>query len=70
MYRPDLTCPVTSANSPGTDYTLNNIFTSLYGWTAILGAFLLATLCVIKEVSPRSDSEMGVLSVWTRIDIR
>lgn len=42
---------VTSASSPGTDFTLNNIFTCLYGWTAILGAFLLATLCVIKEVS-------------------
>lgn len=46
-----LTDVVTSAHSPGTDYTLNNIFTCLYGWTAVLGAFLLATLCVIKEVS-------------------
>jgi hypothetical protein len=42
--------PVTSSHSPGTDYTLNNIFTCLYGWIAILSVFLLATLCVIKEV--------------------
>jgi hypothetical protein len=45
-----ITTVVTSPHAPGTDYTLNNIFTCLYGWIAILAAFLLATLCVIKEV--------------------
>jgi hypothetical protein len=43
---------VTSPNSPGTDHILNKIFTSLYGWIAILISFFLATVCVIKEVSP------------------
>jgi len=43
---------VTSPNSPGTDHILNKIFTSLYGWIAILISFFLATVCVIREVSP------------------
>jgi hypothetical protein len=47
---------VTSSHAPGTDYTLNNIFTCLYGWIAILVTFLLATLCVIKEVSRNISS--------------
>jgi len=46
---------VTSPNSPGTDHILNKIFTSLYGWIAILISFFLATVCVIREVSLLPD---------------
>jgi len=31
------------------DYTLNNIFTSIYGFQAIILCFFLATICVIKK---------------------
>lgn len=31
------------------DMTLNNVFTTIYGFMAIVLAFLLATLCVIKK---------------------
>jgi len=31
------------------DMTLNNIFTTIYGFMAIIGCLLLATLCVIKK---------------------
>lgn len=37
--------PVTSY----ADYTLNNIFTSIYGFQAIIICFFLATICVIKK---------------------
>lgn len=32
-----------------TDMTLNNIFSTIYGYMAIVGCLFLATLCVIKE---------------------
>jgi hypothetical protein len=47
--RPELTL-VTSAKSPGSDFTLENIFTSIYGFEVIIGMFFLATVCVITEV--------------------
>jgi len=31
------------------DMTLNNVFTTVYGYMAIVGCLLLATLCVIKK---------------------
>ncbi|KZV94055.1 hypothetical protein EXIGLDRAFT_645526 [Exidia glandulosa HHB12029] len=31
------------------DYTLNNIFTCIYGYTAILTALMLASICVINK---------------------
>jgi len=31
------------------DFTLNNIFSSIYGYTAIIAAFFLATMCVIHK---------------------
>ncbi|WVW78242.1 hypothetical protein I302_100195 [Kwoniella bestiolae CBS 10118] len=40
---------ITSAQSPGSDYTLENIFTSIYGFEVIIGLFFLATVCVINE---------------------
>ncbi|WWC59653.1 uncharacterized protein I303_102213 [Kwoniella dejecticola CBS 10117] len=40
---------ITSANSPGSDYTLENIFTSIYGFEVIIGLFWLATVCLINE---------------------
>ena len=33
------------------DYTLNNIFTSVYGYMAVVICLFLATLCVINKVS-------------------
>jgi hypothetical protein len=42
--------PVTAV----TDYTLNNIFTSIYAFMAPIAALFLATLCVINMVSPTS----------------
>ena len=33
-----------------TDYTLNNLFTSVYGFMAIVISLILLTLCVINEV--------------------
>ncbi|KAG7549021.1 hypothetical protein FFLO_03134 [Filobasidium floriforme] len=32
-----------------TDYTLENVFTSIYGFVGIVGALFLATVCVINE---------------------
>jgi hypothetical protein len=43
--------PVTSSASPGSDYDLENIFSSIYGFEAIIVCFFLATACVINEVS-------------------
>ncbi|WVF69601.1 hypothetical protein IAT40_004379 [Kwoniella sp. CBS 6097] len=40
---------ITSATSPGSDYTLSNIFTTIYGFEAIIAALFLATVCVINE---------------------
>ncbi|OCF45767.1 hypothetical protein I317_00255 [Kwoniella heveanensis CBS 569] len=40
---------ITSASSPGSDYTLSNIFTTIFGFEAIIAALFLATVCVINE---------------------
>ncbi|ODN79375.1 hypothetical protein L202_03378 [Cryptococcus amylolentus CBS 6039] len=40
---------VTSATSPGTDFTLETIFSTVYGFDIILVSFFLATVCLINE---------------------
>ncbi|KAI0747864.1 tetraspanin [Daedaleopsis nitida] len=52
--------PITSS----TDYTLNNIFTSIYGLMAVVISLFLATMCVIKrrqeeERFKRIDAKRG-----------
>ncbi|EIW71037.1 hypothetical protein M231_03567 [Tremella mesenterica] len=41
--------PITASTAPGSDFTLNNIFTSIYGFEAIIVALFMATSCVINE---------------------
>ncbi|ODN87736.1 hypothetical protein L198_06966 [Cryptococcus wingfieldii CBS 7118] len=40
---------ITSASSPGTDFTLETIFSTVYGFEIILVSFFLATVCLINE---------------------
>ncbi|WWC86715.1 uncharacterized protein L201_001593 [Kwoniella dendrophila CBS 6074] len=40
---------ITSSKSPGSDYTLENIFTTIYGFEFIIGFCFLATVCIINE---------------------
>ncbi|WWC68125.1 uncharacterized protein I206_102047 [Kwoniella pini CBS 10737] len=40
---------ITSAKSPGSDFTLENIFTSIYGFEIIIGLLFLITVCLINE---------------------
>ena len=41
------------------DYTLNNIFTSVYGYMAVIISLILLSLCVIKKVRPRVTSSLA-----------
>ncbi|WVQ75786.1 hypothetical protein IAR50_005419 [Cryptococcus sp. DSM 104548] len=40
---------ITSASSPGTDFTLETIFSTVYGFEIVLVCFFLATVCLINE---------------------
>ena len=50
--------PIFAANQTGcvgpltekSDYTLNNVFTTIYGFDAIVASLFIATICVINEV--------------------
>lgn len=47
---PEMFACVSHINS-FTDFTLNNIFTTIYGYMAIVITLFLASLCIIHQVS-------------------
>ncbi|ORX34059.1 hypothetical protein BD324DRAFT_194482 [Kockovaella imperatae] len=47
--QPGCQASITSSSPPGSDYVLNQLFTSIYGFEAIIGGLFLATLCIINE---------------------
>ncbi|WVQ79894.1 hypothetical protein IAT38_001994 [Cryptococcus sp. DSM 104549] len=40
---------ITASTNPGTDFTLENVFSAIYGFELIIWGLLLATVCVINE---------------------
>ena len=55
---------VTSSSSPGSDFILETLFSTVYGFEAIIVCFFFATLCVINEASKALGLCLSKTSMW------